>query len=161
MTKDGLCRINNVTVGDRIYNSKARRSLSHNMAVLNINGRIGDAMWIVFSCSMVSVQQESHLLFNDLSGSQSIMSLSLCLSQWHCMWCNGSRARSISWARAPVGSIHLETIKLVFVASPLSTQHKRERANTGWLGIRIMCASGVICLSVDFWFSELALKNSN
>ena len=34
------------------------------------------------------------------------------------------------------------TIKLVFVASPLSTQHSGERAKTGWLRIRITCPSG-------------------
>ena len=49
------------------------------------------------------------------------------------------------------------TIKLVFVASPLSTQHSGERAKTGWLGIRIMCPSGATCLSADYCFSELAL----
>ena len=32
-----------------------------------------------------------------------------------------------------------------------------ERANTGWLGIRIMCQSGAKCLSADCCFSELAL----
>jgi hypothetical protein len=46
------------------------------------------------------------------------------------------------------------TIPLAFVASPLSTQ---QRANIGCLGIRIMCTSGVTCLSVDCCFSELAL----
>ena len=50
-----------------------------------------------------------------------------------------------------------KTIKLVFVASPLSTQNKGERARTGWLGIRIMCTIGATCLSVDCCFSELAL----
>ena len=34
------------------------------------------------------------------------------------------------------------TIKLVFVASPLNTLHKREGAETGWLGIRVMCLNG-------------------
>ena len=29
--------------------------------------------------------------------------------------------------------------KLIFVTSPLITQHKVERSKTGWLGIRIMC----------------------
>ena len=43
------------------------------------------------------------------------------------------------------------------VASPLSTQHLGVRTKTGWLGIRIMCQSGVICLSPDCYFSELAL----
>jgi hypothetical protein len=38
--------------------------------------------------------------------------------------------------------------KLEFVASPLSTQHKGG-AKTGWLGIRIMCPSGAICLPAD------------
>ena len=33
----------------------------------------------------------------------------------------------------------------------------RERAKTGWLGIRIMCPSGATCLSADCCFSELAL----
>jgi hypothetical protein len=41
--------------------------------------------------------------------------------------------------------------------SPLSTQQQGERANTGWLGIRIMCPSGVTCLPADCCFSELAL----
>ena len=46
-------------------------------------------------------------------------------------------------------------IKLILVASPLSAQHKGERANTSWLGIRIMCPSGATCLPACF--SELAL----
>jgi len=33
------------------------------------------------------------------------------------------------------------------VASPVSIQHYGERTNTGWLGIRIMCQSGVTCLT--------------
>ena len=37
-------------------------------------------------------------------------------------------------------------MKLVFVASPLSTQHLGERAKTGWLGIRRMCPNGATCL---------------
>ena len=32
---------------------------------------------------------------------------------------------------------------MVFVVSPLSMQHKGERAKTGWLGIRIMCPNEV------------------
>jgi hypothetical protein len=55
------------------------------------------------------------------------------------------------------GRVKPMTIKLVFVASPLSTQHLGEIAKTGWLGIRIMCPSGATCLSVDCCFSELAL----
>ena len=31
------------------------------------------------------------------------------------------------------------------------------RTKTGWLGIRIMCPSGVTCLSEDCCFSEIAL----
>jgi hypothetical protein len=50
-----------------------------------------------------------------------------------------------------------EPIKLVFVASPLSTQHEEERTKTGWLGIRIMCPSGATCLPADCCFSGLAL----
>ena len=45
-----------------------------------------------------------------------------------------------SWVQAR--SVKPKTIKLVFVASPLSTQHYGERAKTGWLRIRIMCLSG-------------------
>jgi len=55
-----------------------------------------------------------------------------------------------------------KTMQLVFVASSLSKQHLRERANTGWLGIRIMWPSRATCLSVDCCFSELVLcKSSN
>ena len=51
-----------------------------------------------------------------------------------------------------------KTIKLVFVASFLSTHHLGERARTGWLGIMmIMCPSEVIWLPGDCCFSELAL----
>jgi hypothetical protein len=49
------------------------------------------------------------------------------------------------------------TIKLVFVASPLSTRHYEERAKIGWLGIRIICPNGVTFLPADCCFSELAL----
>jgi len=34
------------------------------------------------------------------------------------------------------------TLKLIFVASPLSTQHYGQRARTDWLAVRIMCQSG-------------------
>ena len=43
-----------------------------------------------------------------------------------------------------------KTIKLVFVASPLSTQHSGERAKTDWLGMR-MCPSGATCLPADLF----------
>ena len=41
----------------------------------------------------------------------------------------------------------------------LSAKHValRRKANTGWLGIRIMCLNGATCLSVDCCFSELAI----
>ena len=54
-----------------------------------------------------------------------------------------------------------KTIKLIFVASLLSTQHLGERAKTGWFGIRIMYPSGSSCLSVDCCLSDLALYKSN
>ena len=41
------------------------------------------------------------------------------------------------------------TIKLVFVVSPLSTQHEGEIVKTGWLGIRIMCPSEPTFLPTD------------
>ena len=37
----------------------------------------------------------------------------------------------------------------------------RRKRKTGWLGIRIMGASGATCLPVDCCFSELALYKSN
>ena len=43
------------------------------------------------------------------------------------------------------------------IASPLSMQHKGERAKTGRLKIRIMCSSGATWLSTVFYFSELTL----
>ena len=48
------------------------------------------------------------------------------------------------------------TLKLVFVASPISTQHKGEKTKSGCLRIRIMCPSGATCLSADCCFSDLA-----
>ena len=55
------------------------------------------------------------------------------------------------------GVIKPKAIKLVFVVSPRSTQYEGVRAKTGWLGIRIMCPSGVTCLHTECCFSELAL----
>ena len=54
-----------------------------------------------------------------------------------------------------------QRLKLVFVASRLSTQYIGVRAKTGWLGIRMMCPSGATCLTADCCFSELALEKSN
>ena len=53
--------------------------------------------------------------------------------------------------------VNPKTMKLVFVASPLSTQHKGEITKTVWPGIRIMCPRRATCLSTDCCFSELAL----
>ena len=55
------------------------------------------------------------------------------------------------------GRVKPKTMKLIYVGSSLSTQHYGERAKTGWLGIRIMCPSGTICLPADCCFSELTL----
>ena len=49
-----------------------------------------------------------------------------------------------------------KTIKLVFVASPLSMQHK-EKEQTDWLGTGIMCSSEATWLHTDCCFSKLAL----
>ena len=40
-------------------------------------------------------------------------------------------------------------IKLVFIASPLNTQHYGKTAKIGLLEIRIMCPSGATCLPAD------------
>jgi hypothetical protein len=50
-----------------------------------------------------------------------------------------------------------KTMKLVFVASSLSTQLEGVRAKTGSLRIKIMCLYGATCLPTNCWFSELAL----
>ena len=54
-----------------------------------------------------------------------------------------------------------KTIKLVFVASLLSTQHTGERAQTGWLGIKIMCPYVATCLSTDCCFNEFGLVRTS
>ena len=52
------------------------------------------------------------------------------------------------------------TIKLVFVASPLSMQHYGERAMTGWLGIRIMCPKwGTMSISRMLFQWASTIKN--
>ena len=50
---------------------------------------------------------------------------------------------------------------MLFVASLLSTEHRGERAKTGWLRIRIMSPSWAIYLSADCCFSELTLYKLN
>ena len=62
-----------------------------------------------------------------------------------------------SYVGSSPGRVKQKTIKLVFVASPLSTQHQGVREKTGWLGIRIMCASGATCLLAECCFSDLEL----
>ena len=47
-----------------------------------------------------------------------------------------------------MGRVKTKTIKLVFVVSPLSTQHLDKRAKTGWLRIR-MSSDKVTFLSTD------------
>ena len=58
------------------------------------------------------------------------------------------------------GRVKPRTLHLVFVASPLNTQHYGERAKIGWLEIRIMCPNGMTFLPADCCFSELALYKS-
>ena len=50
-----------------------------------------------------------------------------------------------------------KTIKLVFVASLLTTVDYGERTKTGWLRIKIMCQSGTTCLPTDCCFSDMAI----
>jgi hypothetical protein len=59
-----------------------------------------------------------------------------------------------SWVRAVVGSNQRLYIWHLFL---LSTHHLRKNAKTGWLGIRIIYASGATCLPADCCFSEPAL----
>ena len=40
------------------------------------------------------------------------------------------------------------TIKLVFAASPINTQHKGVRSKTGWLGVTIMCLGGANLIKI-------------
>jgi hypothetical protein len=50
--------------------------------------------------------------------------------------------------------VKLRTMKLVCC---FSAKHAEIRVNTGWLRIRIMCASGTTYLPADCCFSELEL----
>jgi hypothetical protein len=50
------------------------------------------------------------------------------------------------------GQVKPKIMKLVFVASQLSTQREQERAKTGWLGIRIMHPRRVTYLRMDTCF---------
>jgi hypothetical protein len=57
------------------------------------------------------------------------------------------------------GRIKPQTVKLVFVDKHTVSTELEQRL--GWLGIGIMCLSGVICLPTNYCFSELALYKSN
>ena len=46
-------------------------------------------------------------------------------------------------------TIDYTCIKLVYVASPLSMSHQIARVTSGWLGITIMCPTGITYLPVD------------
>ena len=56
--------------------------------------------------------------------------------------------------------VNPKTIKLAFVASPISTQNLGERAKNGLLGIRIMWPSGETCLPADCCFSGIKRKTT-
>jgi hypothetical protein len=72
-------------------------------------------------------------------------------------WASGrSWVSGRSWASCRSWVVKSKTIKLVFVASPLSMLPGGKRTKTGWLGIRITCPSVATCLSADCCFSELA-----
>ena len=66
-------------------------------------------------------------------------------------WCIGKIVGSSSSRVKP------KTVKLVFAAPPLRTNHLGVEAKTGWIRIRIMCPSEVRCPPADCCFSELAL----
>ena len=64
-----------------------------------------------------------------------------------------------------IGQIKPKTTTFVFVASPPSTHHLlllhqahiiKEKGQSGWLRIRLMCPSGATWLTVNYCFSELA-----
>ena len=56
--------------------------------------------------------------------------------------------------------VNLKAIKFVFDDSRICKRYKGEKAKTGWLEIKIMCQSGVTCISADYCFSELACHSS-
>jgi len=60
-----------------------------------------------------------------------------------------------------LGWVKPKTIKLVFAVSHLSTEHYWVRAQTGCLGIRILCPRWATYLHADCCFNELPLFNSN
>ena len=66
-------------------------------------------------------------------------------------------SRAVDRVGSSPNRVKLKAIKLVFVASPLSTQHLSRKSKDWWLGMRIVCLSGATSLSADCWFNELAL----
>ena len=60
-----------------------------------------------------------------------------------------------SWDSSP-GRVKPKTMKMVFAVSPLSSQQYGLKAKTGWLGIRMMCPSGLTYLPLNCCFTELA-----
>ena len=68
------------------------------------------------------------------------------------------RARSLGGV---MGSVQASrALKLVFAASPLSTQHLGVKAKIGHPRARIMCLGKVACLLADCCFLELACKKT-
>ena len=55
-------------------------------------------------------------------------------------------------------SIYVAFFKLNVNFISKSRQHWGVKAETGWLGIRIMCPSGATCLTADCGFSWLILR---
>ena len=64
-----------------------------------------------------------------------------------------------------IGRFKPKTTKLICVASPPSTQHLlllhqahriKEKEQSVWLRIRLMCPSGATWLTVNYCFNELA-----
>ena len=47
------------------------------------------------------------------------------------------------------GQVIAETMKLIFVASPLSMQYQGVRVKIGSLNFRTMCSSGATCVPLD------------
>jgi hypothetical protein len=114
--------------------------------------------WLLFSGNSAIFQVyhgENKLIFNEM-----MMRSAIKITY---QWCSGYRARH-EFGRSVVSSpdrIKPKTIQFVFVVSPLSTHHWGERADTGWIGIRLMCPSWATCLFEDWCFVELALQKSN
>ena len=60
-----------------------------------------------------------------------------------------------------LGLIKPNTIKFVFVASPLIAQYKEVRTKIDWLGVRIMCPNRDLCQSVYCCYIKLWIQISN